>query len=52
MLRTIIFKVVLAIYFVLWAPLLLIGLVSKKLNTRFVLADAAGVLLLARLIWR
>lgn len=50
MLRTIIFKVVLAIYFVLWAPLLLIGLVSKKLNTRFVLADAAGVLLLARLI--
>lgn len=50
MLRTIIFKVVLAIYFVLWAPLLLIGLVSKKLNTRFVLADAAGVLILARLI--
>ena len=50
MLRTIIFKVVVAIYFVLWAPLLLIGLVSKKLNTRFVLADAAGVLLLARLI--
>ena len=50
MLRTIIFKVVLAIYFVLWAPLLLIGLVSKKLNTRFVLADAAGVLILAGLI--
>lgn len=50
MLRTIIFKTVLAIYFVLWAPLLLIGLVSKKLNTKFVLADAAGVLILARLI--
>lgn len=50
MLRTIIFKTVLAIYFVLWAPLLLIGLVSKKLNTKFVLADAAGVLVLARLI--
>ena len=50
MFRTIIFKIILAIYFVLWSPLLLVGLVSKKLNTRFVLADAAGVLILARII--
>ena len=50
MLRTIIFKIVLGIYFALWAPLLLVGLVSKKLNTRFVLADARGVLTLARII--
>lgn len=50
MFRTIIFKIILAIYFVLWSPLLLVGLVSKKLNTKFVLADAAGVLILARII--
>lgn len=50
MLKTIIFKIVLGIYFALWAPLLLVGLVSKKLNTRFVLADARGVLTLARII--
>lgn len=50
MFRTIIFKIILAIYFVMWSPLLLIGLVSKRLNTKFVLADAAGVLVLARLI--
>lgn len=50
MLRTIIFKIVLGIYFVLWAPFLLIGLVSKKITTKLVLADAAGVLFLARVI--
>lgn len=50
MLRTILFKITLAIYFTLWSPLLLIGLVSQKLSRKLVFADAAGVLVLARLI--
>ena len=50
MFRTILFKIVLLIYFALWSPLLLIGLVSRKLSRKFVFADAAGVLTLARLI--
>ena len=50
MFKTIVFKIVLGIYFTLWSPLLLIGLVSKKLSRKFVFADAAGVLVLARLI--
>lgn len=50
MLKTILFKFILAIYYIAWAPLLLIGLVNKKLNDFFVLTDARGVLLLARLI--
>ena len=50
MIRTIIFKIALGIYFTLWTPLLLIGLISKKLSRKFVFADAAGVLLLARFI--
>ena len=50
MFRTIVFKIVLGTYFALWAPILLIGLVSKKLSRKFVFADAAGVLLLARWI--
>lgn len=50
MLRTIIFKIALGLYFTAWSPLLLIGLVSKKLSRKFVFADAAGVLVLARLI--
>jgi 1-acyl-sn-glycerol-3-phosphate acyltransferase len=50
MIRTVIFKILLAIYFVLWAPLLLVGLVSKKMTSFFIITDARGVLLLARLI--
>ena len=50
MLRTIVFKILLAIYFVLWSPILLIGLISKKLNNFLVITCAAGVLMLARLI--
>ena len=50
MFRTILFKIALPIYFLLWSPLLLIGLVSSKLSRIFVFADAAGVLVLARLI--
>ena len=50
MFRTIIFKISLFIYFALWSPLLLLGLVSKKLSRKLVFADAAGTLVLARLI--
>lgn len=50
MFRTILFKIALGLYFTAWTPLLLIGLVSKKLSRKFVFADAAGVLVLARLI--
>ena len=50
MIRTILFKTALPIYFALWMPLLLIGLVSKKLSRILVFTDAAGVLVLARLI--
>lgn len=50
MFRTIIFKIVLAIYFVLWSPLLLVGLLNKRVNNFFVLTCAGGVLVLARLI--
>ncbi len=50
MFRTILFKIALPTYFLLWTPLLLIGLVSKRLSRIFVFADAAGVLVLARLI--
>ena len=49
MLRTIAFKTILFIYWVLWSPFLLVGLVSKRLTRFFVLADAAGVLVLARI---
>ena len=50
MFRTILFKITLGIYFTLWSPLLLIGLVSSKLSHKLVFADAAGVLVLARII--
>lgn len=50
MLRTIIFKFFLGIYFLLWSPLLLIGLISKRTNRFMVLTCAYGVLILARLI--
>lgn len=50
MFRTIIFKLVLAVYFILWSPVLLVSLISKRLCRFCVLTDAAGVLVLARLI--
>lgn len=50
MLRTICFKILLAIYFVLWSPILLIGLISKRINDFLVLTCASGVLVLARLV--
>lgn len=50
MLRTIIFKFILFIWFLLWTPLLLLGLISSKLEQKFIFMDAAGVLFLARVI--
>ena len=50
MFRTIIFKILLALYFVLWSPILLVGLVSDRVNRFFVLSCASGVLVLARII--
>ena len=50
MLRTHLFKFILYIWFVLWAPLLLVGLISEKLERKFILADAWGVLFLTRVI--
>lgn len=50
MIKTVIFKLLLLIWFTAWTPLLLIGLVSTKLERAFVLADAWGVLALARII--
>lgn len=50
MARTVIFKFFLAVYFLMWTPLLLLGLVSKRLTSLFIITDARGVLLLARII--
>ncbi|MBN1325345.1 MAG: 1-acyl-sn-glycerol-3-phosphate acyltransferase [Alphaproteobacteria bacterium] len=44
------FKIMLAVWFIAWSPLLLLGLPSRKLTRIFVLADATGVLWLARII--
>ena len=50
MLRTILFKIILGIYFLIWAPILLVVLPSKKLTTKCIITDARGVLWLARVI--
>ena len=50
MFRTVLFKIVLLIWFILWMPLLILGLISAKLERIFVLADAWGVLFWARFI--
>ena len=50
MLKTIIFKIFLLMWFVAWMPLLFIGLTSQKLERKFILADAWGVLFLVRII--
>ncbi len=50
MLRTVLFKFILYVWFVLWSPLLIIGLISEKLERKFILADAWGVLFLVRMI--
>ncbi len=50
MLRTLLFKLILALYYIVWSPIILIGLVYKPLNNFLVLSCAGGVLVLARLI--
>ena len=50
MLRTIIFKLVLGIYFIAWAPLLLIGLLSRRLANFMVRTETLGVLQIAKKI--
>ena len=50
MLRTIIFKTILMFWFIIWVPLIFIGLVSSKLERRFLLMDAWGVFFLTRII--
>lgn len=44
MLRTILFKFILAVWFIIWSPLLIIGLVSQKLSHIFVVAISSGIL--------
>ncbi len=50
MIKTIIFKIILGLYFLAWAPFLLVGLLNKRVNDFFVRTCANGVLVLARLI--
>lgn len=50
MFRTIVFKIVLGIYFFLWAPILLAALPSRRMTLRMITADARGVLFLARIM--
>ena len=50
MFRTILFKILSAIYFVLWAPILLIGLVNARLCHFLVVSCARGLVLLARIV--
>lgn len=50
MLKTILFYLCLAIWFLLWTPLLVIGLLSKKLEHFLIVTDAWGVIAIARFI--
>ena len=50
MLRNIAFKLSLYIWFILWTPFLVIGLISSKLERKILISDALGVLYLARII--
>ena len=50
MLRTLIFRLILFIWFVLFTPFLLIGLLSSKLERKIVFLDAYGVLLITRIV--
>lgn len=50
MLKTILFKFLLAVYYIAWSPIILIGLIYKPLNDFLVITCAGGVLVLARLI--
>lgn len=48
MFKSIVFKIFLALWFFFWTPLLLVGLISQKLERKFILADAWGVLFLVK----
>ncbi|MBR6009958.1 MAG: 1-acyl-sn-glycerol-3-phosphate acyltransferase [Alphaproteobacteria bacterium] len=50
MLRTIIFKTTLGLYFIVWTPFLFLSLISKKICRMAVLAETRGVLYLANKI--
>ena len=50
MLRTIIFKTILGLYFIAWTPFLFLSLISKKICRMTVLAETHGVLYLANKI--
>lgn len=50
MFRTLLFKIILALWFIAWTPLMLVGLISKSLNRFIVTTNARGVLMLARYI--
>ena len=50
MIKTILLHLFLLVWFILWMPLLIIGLLSAKLERAFILADAWGVLFWARVI--
>lgn len=50
MFKTILFKILLSCYWIMWAPLVFIGIINGRLN-RFIITNCArGVLVLARLI--
>lgn len=50
MLRTVLFYTVLFIWFVLWMPLLVVGLISYRLERFLALTEAKSILILARVI--
>jgi 1-acyl-sn-glycerol-3-phosphate acyltransferase len=50
MIKTILFKFFLAVWFIAWSPLLLLSLPSRKVCRAVMLADAWGVLFLARAV--
>lgn len=50
MLRSFIFKIFLIVWFLIWTPFLVVGLISSKLERRILLTDAWGVLYLLRII--
>ena len=50
MFRTFIFKFIISMWFLIWSPLLLVGLISSKLERKLVLLDAWGVLFFTRFI--
>ena len=50
MLKTIIFKFVLSIYFIIWTPFLGLSLINKKLTRIAMRVETMGVLFLARKI--